>query len=267
MVLVLVVIVAVVVLGISVAVVINKNRCLEEILSEIRSRRIIEHHVWNEHGWTDIHCVGLEVLSAVVMNSPIFWDITPCSRLRVNRRFGKTYCLHVVARLVWRLYKTGIGLTTGFIGSHTVTHNYSVYTLTAHYSSLQHLLSLLTVSSLAACLPIPDSARTPRLTDWLALGPNTHSSVFWRLPLQLTRLDCRFTVDSRLDNSARTPRLNYYYYYYSRSTLLYSSGRPTVGVTWCLTRARPPYCLRHVRHFVYVTLYCWLLPTASTSQY
>jgi hypothetical protein len=25
-------------------------------------------------------------------------------------------------------YKTGIGLTTGFIGSHIVTHNYSVYT-------------------------------------------------------------------------------------------------------------------------------------------
>jgi hypothetical protein len=37
---------------------------------------------------------------------------------------------------VWRLYETGIGLTTGFIGSHTVTHNYSVYTRTAHYSSL-----------------------------------------------------------------------------------------------------------------------------------
>jgi hypothetical protein len=38
----------------------------------------------------------------------------------------------MVARIVWRLiYKTGIGLTTGFIGSHTVTHNYSVYTLTA----------------------------------------------------------------------------------------------------------------------------------------
>jgi hypothetical protein len=60
----------------------------------------------------------------------------------------------IVARM-WRLYKTGIGLTTGFIGSHTVTHNYSVYTLTAHYSSLQHLPSLLTVSSLVACLPIP----------------------------------------------------------------------------------------------------------------
>jgi hypothetical protein len=30
---------------------------------------------------------------------------------------------------VRRLYKTGIGLTTGFITSHTVTHNYSVCTL------------------------------------------------------------------------------------------------------------------------------------------
>jgi hypothetical protein len=42
----------------------------------------------------------------------------------------KTRCRdNIVARIVWRLYKTGIGLTTGFIGSHTVTHNSSVYTL------------------------------------------------------------------------------------------------------------------------------------------
>jgi hypothetical protein len=40
--------------------------------------------------------------------------------------FDRPY--NIVARM-WRLYKTGIGLTTGFIGSHTVTHNYSVYTL------------------------------------------------------------------------------------------------------------------------------------------
>jgi hypothetical protein len=40
--------------------------------------------------------------------------------------FSKNH-LNIVARM-WRLYKTGIGLTTGFIGSHTVTHNYSVYT-------------------------------------------------------------------------------------------------------------------------------------------
>jgi hypothetical protein len=43
---------------------------------------------------------------------------------------------NIVARTAWRVYNTGIGLTTGFIGSHTVTHNYSVYALTAHYSSL-----------------------------------------------------------------------------------------------------------------------------------
>jgi hypothetical protein len=37
----------------------------------------------------------------------------------------------VLSRVQWRLYNAGIGLTTGFIGSHTVTHNYSVYTRTA----------------------------------------------------------------------------------------------------------------------------------------
>jgi hypothetical protein len=37
--------------------------------------------------------------------------------------------VNTVARIVWRLYKTGIGLKTGFIGSHTVTHNHSVYAL------------------------------------------------------------------------------------------------------------------------------------------
>jgi hypothetical protein len=40
---------------------------------------------------------------------------------------------YIVARM-WRLYKTGIGLTNGFIGSHTVTHNYSVYTLHSQFT-------------------------------------------------------------------------------------------------------------------------------------
>jgi hypothetical protein len=55
--------------------------------------------------------------------------------------------------------KTGIGLTTGFIGSHTVTHNYSVYALTAHYCSCnsslktaaQHEYSLV-AGTVALCL-------------------------------------------------------------------------------------------------------------------
>jgi hypothetical protein len=30
--------------------------------------------------------VGFEVLTPVVMKSSVFWDITPCSPLKVNRR-------------------------------------------------------------------------------------------------------------------------------------------------------------------------------------
>jgi hypothetical protein len=32
--------------------------------------------------------VGFEVFTAVVMKSAVFWDITACSPLKVNRRFG-----------------------------------------------------------------------------------------------------------------------------------------------------------------------------------
>jgi hypothetical protein len=35
--------------------------------------------------------VGGEVLTAVVMNSTVFWDITSCSKLKTNRRFGRIY--------------------------------------------------------------------------------------------------------------------------------------------------------------------------------
>jgi hypothetical protein len=48
--------------------------------------------MWKEQVMT---CVGLEVLTAVVMKSPIFWDITPCSRLKISLRFGWTCRLHL----------------------------------------------------------------------------------------------------------------------------------------------------------------------------
>jgi hypothetical protein len=47
--------------------------------------------------------VGFEVFTAVVMKSTIFWVITPCSPLSVNRRFGGTYFL-LLAR--WFLAET-----------------------------------------------------------------------------------------------------------------------------------------------------------------
>jgi hypothetical protein len=34
--------------------------------------------------------VGIEVLTAVDMKSNIFWDVTPCSPLKVNQGFGGT---------------------------------------------------------------------------------------------------------------------------------------------------------------------------------
>jgi hypothetical protein len=44
--------------------------------------------------------VGFEVLTPVVMKSTVFWDITMCSPLKVNRRFGGTYRLHLQGRRI-----------------------------------------------------------------------------------------------------------------------------------------------------------------------
>jgi hypothetical protein len=38
--------------------------------------------------------VEFEILTAMVMKRTVFWDTTPCSPLKVNRRFGKEY-LHL----------------------------------------------------------------------------------------------------------------------------------------------------------------------------
>jgi hypothetical protein len=58
--------------------------------------------------WSAIHhaslavisYVGFEVLTAEIMNNSLFWDIPPCSRLEVNRRFGRTYCIHLLRQRI-----------------------------------------------------------------------------------------------------------------------------------------------------------------------
>jgi hypothetical protein len=50
---------------------------------------------WQALVYMIMNCVGFEVLTVVVMKSTIFWDITPCSLLRINRCFGGTYCLQL----------------------------------------------------------------------------------------------------------------------------------------------------------------------------
>jgi hypothetical protein len=39
--------------------------------------------------------IRFEVLTAVVMNSSILWDVIPCNPLKVNERFGSTRHLHL----------------------------------------------------------------------------------------------------------------------------------------------------------------------------
>jgi hypothetical protein len=39
--------------------------------------------------------MGSEVLTEVVMQTSVFWDITSCSSLEVNGLFGGTCCFHV----------------------------------------------------------------------------------------------------------------------------------------------------------------------------
>jgi hypothetical protein len=52
----------------------------------------------HEHGNSD-YLVGYEVLTAVVTYSAIFWDTSPCSLLKVNRRFGRTYRFYIQGRI------------------------------------------------------------------------------------------------------------------------------------------------------------------------
>jgi hypothetical protein len=37
-----------------------------------------------------IRPVGSDILTAEFMKGSVFWDITPCGMLKVNRRFGAT---------------------------------------------------------------------------------------------------------------------------------------------------------------------------------
>jgi hypothetical protein len=48
--------------------------------------------------------VGIEVLTAVVMKSSFFWDITPCSQLEDNRHFGEIHHLQSAYHLLSRWY-------------------------------------------------------------------------------------------------------------------------------------------------------------------
>jgi hypothetical protein len=39
--------------------------------------------------------VAVEILTAVDMKNSVFWDVLPCSPVKVNQCFGGIYCLHL----------------------------------------------------------------------------------------------------------------------------------------------------------------------------
>jgi hypothetical protein len=119
-----------------------------------------------------VQCVRCAEYSGIV-----FWGCT-----RSPKDAPEAVIILIVARM-WRLYKTGIGLTTGFIRSHTVTHNYSV---TLYNSQLTIVLAGSSSSVFIGCL-----------------SSNTVGSVH----LQLFSEDCCFTVVSRLGNSTPNSQL------------------------------------------------------------
>jgi hypothetical protein len=58
-------------------------------------------HLWLQLSYkTMFQSVGFEILTAVVMKSAIFWDITPYNPLKVSQRLGGTYRLHLQGRRI-----------------------------------------------------------------------------------------------------------------------------------------------------------------------
>jgi hypothetical protein len=60
-------------------------------LLNVRNNKIykIAEIVYTSKMEESFHALGCEVLTAVVMKSNIFWDLTPYSPLKVNRSFGE----------------------------------------------------------------------------------------------------------------------------------------------------------------------------------
>jgi hypothetical protein len=87
--------------------------------------------------------------------------------------------LEILSRVCGDYIRRGIGLTIGFIGSNTVTHNYSVYTL-------QFTMFTIHVPSLLTCV------FTGCLSSNIAETVHPQNSL---ATLQLFSEDCCFTVD------------------------------------------------------------------------
>jgi hypothetical protein len=61
----------------------NLNYRIDNTLATLSNPIILVHNQKGTHTWNENLC-RIEVLTAVVMKNSIFWDISPCSPLKVN---------------------------------------------------------------------------------------------------------------------------------------------------------------------------------------
>jgi hypothetical protein len=119
------------------------------------------------------------------MKSSIFWDITPCSPMNFNRRFGGTYRLHLQGRRISRLRsQRGSRWLHGVISQKLVLFIPSVicsldvrpsFSLKSRFWSLDRRWSL--------------HVEKPIMTDCkTAAGPRQHSNTWFRIFYCLTAL-------------------------------------------------------------------------------
>jgi hypothetical protein len=67
--------------------------------SAIQTRIYLYSGPWFHASYrTSDHGRGREMVVKFKLKSTVFWDITPCCPLKVNRRFGGTYCLNLQGR-------------------------------------------------------------------------------------------------------------------------------------------------------------------------
>jgi hypothetical protein len=69
---------------------------------------------------------GFEVITAVTMESTVFWVVMPCSSHR-PRSFGGTYLLHLQGRRICQTKKDGRSMRQAFSDLHGVTAPETVF--------------------------------------------------------------------------------------------------------------------------------------------